>query len=261
MPEPTGLHVAGLTPAVAPVPPKAPPRRSDGIVPIADVSDIHNEKSKKQQEDLRKFFHIPTKTHFPDETRAAREVNLIPGDLTARSWKKLGQLLGIACMGTLVFVAIINSILYFWKSQIETRTAIIDNEIQKFKNDILVYRSQEPEMTAIGRKVDLVNALLGQHIYWTNFFSLLEKYTLPDVFYSGISATTNGTLSLDAQGADFETVSRLVRLLNSDEAKEFVTAASIFGAQRITASDEEPRVQFTLELTLNSDLFYYDGGH
>ena len=150
MPEPTGLHVAGLTPAVAPVPPKAPPRRSDGIVPIADVSDIHNEKSKKQQEDLRKFFHIPTKTHFPDETRAAREVNLIPGDLTARSWKKLGQLLGIACMGTLVFVAIIYSILYFWKSQIETRTAIIDNEIQKFKNDILVYRSQEPEMTAIG---------------------------------------------------------------------------------------------------------------
>ena len=256
-----GLHSAGVTPSAAPEAKKEPmPRRFDGIIPIADVSETKPEKSRKPHDDLRKFFHIPGKTHLPDETRAAREVNLIPGDLMVRNWAKLGQLLGLACVGTLVFVAIIYGILYFWKLQIETRTALIDREIQKFKDDILVYRSQEPEMTAIGRKVDLVNALLGQHIYWTNFFSLLEKYTLPDVYYSGLSATTNGTLSLAAQGSGFETVSRLVRLLNSDEAKEFVTEATIYGAQRITTSDEESRVQFTLELTLNPDLFYYHGG-
>ena len=154
-------------------------------------------------------------------------------------------------------MAIIYGALSLWKYQVETRTAEIDQQIEAFKTNLIVYSTKEPEMSAIGARVSLINSLLSRHIYWTNFFALLEKYTLPDVYYNGVSAATNGSLSLSAHGSSFETVSRLLQLLGSSVAKEFVRKASVTSAQLVSNSTQQSQVDFTLELTLNPSLFYY----
>lgn len=200
--------------------------------------------------------HMPAKFSFeaPD---GLREVNLIPGDFSLKSWKQIGQLMILIVVAVGAVTGIAYALLNAWETQVTNRTAEIDSEIQKFTTDIQVFRNEEPRMTAIGTRIELINQLLARHIYWTQFLALLEKYTLPDVYYDGVSATTNGTLSLSAHGSSFETVTRALLLLSSEDAQEFVSSVSVGGANRADSAEGIPRVDFIIDLTLNPNLFFY----
>ncbi|OGY88557.1 MAG: hypothetical protein A2677_00295 [Candidatus Komeilibacteria bacterium RIFCSPHIGHO2_01_FULL_52_14] len=213
----------------------------------------------KKEKTRRGTFHVPGKVDFTNLVSEARIVNLIPGQWALRKWPHIWAVMGGAVLAALGVITLVYGGLSLWQMQLEQRTAAIDQQIEKFRRDIQVYETQEPQMTSIGERINIIRDLLGQHIYWTNFFALLEKYTLPDVYYDGVAATTIGGLSLSSHASSYESITKLLKLLNSPDSQEFVTKATVSGAQQVVGEDNETQVAFTLELTLNPKLFYYHG--
>ncbi|MBI4090721.1 MAG: hypothetical protein HY422_01740 [Candidatus Komeilibacteria bacterium] len=244
VPEPSRQSFAGASP----------------ITPITPEPERGRQGGSAKTEKPRTGFHVPGKLNLEELSMQFKDVNLIPGEYTIRRWRSIIRSLVMAVAGVAALAAISYALLNMEESRIKSRSAQIDLEIQKFKNDILFYKQQEPVMTSVSSRIELVKQLLGTHIYWTNFFAMLEKYTLPEVHYDGISATPTGKLSLSAHGTNFETVSKALRLLSSPAAAEFVSTVSITGAHQASNAEGETQVDFVIELSLNPDLFYYRDG-
>lgn len=259
---PPVVQMDAARPNPAPVSPPIPSSPAAGpIIPITPKPEpLRPGGVQLKHEKPHAGFHLPGKLDLDELAMQFKDVNLIPGEYTLRSWRSIAQSLVIAVVAVGVLAAVSYVLLNMEESRIKNRSAAIDTEIQKFKNDILFYQKQEPVMTSIGTRIDLVKKLLGTHIYWTNFLSMLEKYTLPDVHYDGISATPSGKLSLSAHGSNFETVTKALQLLSSPVASEFVSTVSITGAHQVVSADGVTRADFVIELTLNPDLFYYHDG-
>ncbi len=258
---PSLASAAGSVHPAQPVTPAAAPRPvSNDIVAIKDDGD--HSKEKKQKGHRGMLFHMPTKNAFANASKELREINLIPGTYFApKGWKQISLSIGIAVFVSAGLIGLAFGGLHLWRIQLDKQTAAIDTQIESVKNRILLYNDQEPEMSALGNRVELVAQLLNKHVYLTNFFKLLEKYTLPDVYYDGASVSASATsITLSAHGSSFETISRELQLMGLPEAQEFVTKATISNAQLTKNEDGVDQVNFNIELNLNPNLFYYHAG-
>ena len=217
-------------------------------------------KAQKRWAAVKHLFHVPeaAATTTIEIPSGGSSVNLIPSSMTLRSWRRLIQYYAIAILLTGLFIAAIYGALTVWENQIKQRTTDIDTQITKFRSDVTAFKKFEKDISSLSTRIEIIRTLLKQHIYWTNFFVLLEKYTLPDVYYDGLTASTAGVISLQAHGTNFDTVSKQLKLLLSTDAQnEFVSKASITTADRNDSGTNGSQVTFTIELTLQPTIFNY----
>ena len=106
------------------------------------------------------------------------------------------------------------------------------------------------EIKSLGEQIILVYNVLNKHIYWTNFFELLEKYTLEDVIYKGFAAGMGGEITIDAVGINFDSVAKQLKIL--EQSENFITNVEISSAIL-----SEEGVEFSITLSLDPNLFYY----
>ena len=105
------------------------------------------------------------------------------------------------------------------------------------------------------KKLSLVNSLLDQHIYWTDFFKFLEENTLADVYYSGFAGDNKGKYNLTANGKDFSIIQAQVERFLSNE---YVSEASVSQAGISTAekkAGETSEIAFGLKLVIDPAIF------
>ncbi|MDQ5938512.1 MAG: hypothetical protein QG642_202 [Patescibacteria group bacterium] len=182
-------------------------------------------------------------------------VDLVPIAARVRSWKQILTLFSFALILSFVILGSIYGYVMFEKQRIITEQNRQKAEIAKIEAKILDFTALNKDISNLGQEIKLVQDALNRHVYWTNFFALLEKYTVSDVYYSGLAVGTNGGLTLSATTKSYDSVAKQLKVLNSAEAKEFVQAASIMSASRAKEQD----VSFQIIITLNSDLFYWSG--
>ena len=204
-----------------------------------------------------KGFHMPTgvfqkPVEKKDHPKSPFGVNLIPTSITVRSWSQLRNLFLSVIVGTIVLLIAAFGGLLWWDQEIERQTSEVDAKIHIAEGEVLKFQGLKDQIAATESQIKDIETLLGKHVYWTQFFTLLEKYTVTDVYFDRFTAGVNGNLTLNAHGKDFSTAARQLKLLQSPEAKEFVTAVGINGV-----TDSDQGTTFTLDLTLNSKLFYY----
>jgi len=155
-----------------------------------------------------------------------------------------------------VFNVLAYGAFYTWGQQIDNQTTEIDKKIKDVQASILNFESLQDQISVLEDQITSVDWLLQRHIYWTKFFTLLEKYTLDDVYFQGFSAGINGNISLKAHGPDITSAARQLKLLQGEPAKELVSTVSV---TRVTESGAEGYT-FTIDLQLNNNLFYFDAG-
>jgi len=195
-------------------------------------------------------FHTPQpRARFLDNESG---VDLIPTAAKTRSWKQVTNLVIVSVIGSLAILVLFYGGLIWKDKDIEKQKQLKSQQISDIEEQILSFRGTNDEIKIMGDEIKLIHGLLNQHIYWTNFFELLEKYTVEGVYYTGFSAGTSGGLTLGAVGPDFNSVARQLKVLQKEEASEFVTSVSI-----TSASGSESGVTFSIVLILNEDLFYY----
>lgn len=146
--------------------------------------------------------------------------------------------------------------------KIFTQIQEVNGEIENNRVVLLQYNSDVNEVIKIRQRYETVKELLANHVYWTKFFMLLEKYTLKDVYFTGFSvqSTQGATISLNAKAKSIPVVAQQLSVLQ--DASDFVKDVSInaLTVENSSQNDEAGNpltiVNFTVNITLVDDVFF-----
>jgi len=209
------------------------------------------EKIEKEKEQENKMT-TPLKEKISEETL---EVSLIPEEVI-ESPVAQKKILMIILWG-IVSLLVIGGLFIVLK--IEERE--LDKNILSMEQNIKALDQELNRLTEVYSRVNILKTkikrsqdLLDRHIYWTNFFSKLEKYTLPEVSYAGLNANTEKEISLKTTAIDYRTAARQLLVLQS--ARDFIKEVNVSGL-KFTEKEGRSRVNFNLNLTLVENLFQY----
>ena len=197
-------------------------------------------------------FHQPEKIIRARFVEDASGVDLVPQLSKVKSWKQIGSLAVITLVAALGIVVVFWFGLLTWNTSLTSIGQRTNENIQDTENALAKFEDSVKRINETGQEIQRVYDLLNKHIYWTNFFALLEKYTLPEVKFSGFAATNSGALTLNATAPDYATMAKQLKILQTEQAKEFVTEVDISGGTK-----NDMGVTFSISLVLNPDLFYY----
>lgn len=131
--------------------------------------------------------------------------------------------------------------------KVRAEAIIVKEATEKLKQNAAAALSYKDRSTAFGQ-------LLDNHIYWTNFFSWLEKNTLNSVKYEGFSGDTSGSYSLSARANDYAEASWQVKAFQSDPLTEKVGVLAVSAATKEKEALSSS-VSFNLDLQVSPEMF------
>ncbi len=215
------------------------------------------EKKKKDKDKKKKKEEVAADT---EDIPPFMGVNLMPGDLIESLEPK--RKLIIYSIVIIVSVALITGLyvgLNYYENNIYQDVEDISKEIQDIEGEIRGLREKQRSALLLKSQTDQVKDMLDNQIHWSNFFKLLEKYTMQEVVYTqftgSISRGTNPTFALSAQGSDYRSISR--QLMAFREADDFISDVIITSGQRgETESGTDTFVTFPIQITVFEDIFY-----
>ncbi|MDA2936545.1 hypothetical protein MYX06_04985 [Patescibacteria group bacterium AH-259-L05] len=133
--------------------------------------------------------------------------------------------------------------------KIKFRVHKIQGEMQLLEAKSTFFLEIRGEIASLESKAQRVEGILNNHIYWTKFFSLLEAYTIPDVYFGDFSAITSGNIHLDVVAKDLTALA--TQLVSFKTAGDFVEAAEVSGIRKIPSG-----IAAAFDLALVDDVFY-----
>ncbi len=112
------------------------------------------------------------------------------------------------------------------------------DEVHKLRGEIRLYEGRtasylttRDKIADLHKKANKVGDILDNHIYWTKFFSLLEKYTIPNVYFGDFSASIKDSIHLQATAADLPSLAR--QLVAFREADDFAKEVKLSGIRKV----------------------------
>jgi Tfp pilus assembly protein PilN len=194
-----------------------------------------------------------------EEKIQSLDVNLIPDDILGNfePKAKLKQL-GIAIGVILVVVGLSYGYMLYRESKIEGDIKKLVVEINGLDQEIVGLGDVRADAQTLKKQMDSVTHVMDNHVYWSQFLSYLEKYTLPNVYYKNLAATTEGKVTLSATAIDLATLAdQYLILQNAPDFVEEVTIESAVSAITENGdSDNSNAVDFNISLQINPEIFF-----
>jgi len=135
---------------------------------------------------------------------------------------------------------------YFEKMRNEVM--VIEREMQFLKAQSKPLLKVRDEIMNLEIQAARAEEILNDHIYWTKFFSLLEAYTIPNLYFSDFTADTSGIIRLDAMGRDLINIAQQIIVFT--QAEDFAKEVTV---SNIALTPEGIRASFSL--LLNDNVF------
>ncbi len=209
------------------------------------------------------------------------EVNLIKEESALDfNWKKNIKSLLFALGVTIFIIVELYLGLDWWQKDEEARLEVISAQTTQTSREVAEFRQKTAEALAYQEKTVEVGRLLNDHVYWTNFFSWLEKNTLSTVNYGGFSGTVKGSYSLSGKAGSFAEVSWQVKQFMDDPMTISASVDSVSSGENKTREElateqaerlaelarlgepisqaeaiKPPGVSFSLNLEINPEIF------
>ncbi|MDI3496495.1 MAG: hypothetical protein PWQ35_516 [Patescibacteria group bacterium] len=206
------------------------------------------------------------------------EVNLIKEEAQMEfNWRRNLRSLFFALGVTLFIIIEIYYGLDWWQKDEEARLAGTQAQIKTISGEIATMRESAKDALSYQAKTKEIEGLFANHIYWTNFFSWLEKNTLSTVSFNAFSGDLEGEYSLSGTANTFAEVSwQAKKMLEAPFVKEVEILNASFGETKSKEELEEeiaeaenqtedgivvvppspPTVSFTLDLTIDPEIFH-----
>lgn len=201
------------------------------------------------------------------------DLNLIKEETSLEfNWRKnifsIFFIIGIAFF----IVAEIYFGLNWWQKDEESRLELAQAEMRLLNQQVSETRAEAKDALAYIEKTKIISPLLDNHVYWTNFFSWLEKNTLSTVSFDGFEGSLGAEYALSGQAGSYAEVSwQAKQLLDSDQVERVEILSATLGEAPISQEELErlaeagepvpvpqalvPPVSFTLNLEMNQDIF------
>jgi len=187
------------------------------------------------------------------------EVNLIKDEMQVsfNLRKHFSTLLFSLFVATL-FVVEIYLGLNWWSAYEEDRLAQAQIRFNALSEEIRKMKTTSDQISAFRQRVELADALLSRHVYWTNFFTWLEANTLSSVSYQNFSGGSDGEYNLEATTDNFRDISWQTRLLLADPAVLSVRVDEGGGDRDLESADatkNTEKIEFNLQLKVKPSIF------
>lgn len=186
------------------------------------------------------------------------DVNLIKDEVkVVFDWNKNLIILLLALVLAASFIAEIYFGLTWWEKQEIEKSQALNEQVLAVGRELNQLKSQNSEVLTFKEKSALAGQLMTEHVYWSNFFSWLEKNTLSSVSYRSFSGDLLGKYSLSASAGDFADVSWQAKAFLKDPLvkKVDISSASFSGDQKEIGQLSGTKVDFSLSLEINPDIF------
>ena len=151
--------------------------------------------------------------------------------------------LSMICLTSLYLAMVCYQAFYVW----QTQSAL--QQLNSLDATILGYRPLQADINRTSNTLEAVHTMLADHIYWTQWFTYLERYTLQSVHYTNFSGSVNGTMNLQASAPDLATVTQQIALFES--LPEVTTVAVT------TATRSDNGVQFNVSIQIDPVVLHY----
>lgn len=184
-------------------------------------------------------------------------ITLMPEE-TAETKKNKGQGKKVALL--IVIAVLLASIAGGAYAAVKWYEGQVDLELQKVSTDLLVVNRQienlgveKTDAQILQRRLKAASALLDQHVYWTNFFSFLEKNIVSDVYFVSMIGASDGQVTLAGVAKSYKA---LARQINAFRANNSVGVVSVLSASAsVDADGNVVEVDFDAKLTLKPEIF------
>lgn len=196
------------------------------------------------------------------------ETNLIKGQTTLyfnwrRFWLDLIQWLVI----TLFFLSLCGVLFYLWRQNQNKQTTDTVQRLAKVDQLVTLAENEVGDVLDFRLRLMLVSELLNSHIYWSNFFSFLEKNTLPNVFYQDFSGDTHGEYILKARTDNFDSMAKQLKVLRraadvlevDSEGGDMIKNEPIVdesGTSSEVTTTPATQLNFSIKLKIKPELFF-----
>ena len=195
------------------------------------------------------------------ELTSTFDVNLMPEELTGVPREEVRSKIWALVIFVFIFVFLV-TLAYigstWYQLTIDNQIRNLNLEISKVNKEIAVSEQGKGEILVLQKKLKSINDLLENHIFWTELFTLLEKYTVPEVYFTNFSADFEGNLILSANTSSYKNVARqLVAFQGADDLVKNVSITSA-SAQLVAITEEgvEKSVSFDVKIDLAPELFF-----
>jgi len=161
-----------------------------------------------------------------DQTEPEYDVNLLPQSISFKSNNKILSMALVWGGLSLLLILLVFGTLSLYGQKITEESLALEVEIEQLDTNISQYNDLIGLAADWQIKLATVDDLLRTHIYWTKFFAILEKVTLPSVYYKGFTASIiNPDINLTSYASSFTEVARqLVGYQNFMDVFEQVNA-------------------------------------
>ncbi|MAF13487.1 MAG: hypothetical protein CMI53_01165 [Parcubacteria group bacterium] len=181
-----------------------------------------------------------TKKNQKSQDESVIDVNLIPADLSRRQVLELPNKLFSSGLGIFIsiLVVVVGYLGIIWY-QLRIEQQIEDQllQVSGITEQIASYENNKIAALELQQNLKAIKQLLDKHVYWTQFFAMLEKYTISEVYYTNFSMAGTEGLVLSAVGRDYQSVAQ--QLVAFQQADDFIKTVSIDAASANAAVDDE----------------------
>lgn len=226
-------------------PAKEPPPPSRKIMKNAK-EEIKEIRAPKNNRDYRK----PTPTVLPPESKESLiDINL----LRKKNGQRVITFSKVALAG-LIFVMLVYLGLVWWQASQVASVKITQTKIRELDEKILAFRPWQEKVNDFASQLNASLEAWDKHIYWTKFFTELEKYTLPETSYTNFSGNINGTIALQAETSSLAAVSRQLQVFESAFWVKEAEVSNI--SQELNEETGARTVRYNLSLMIQEDVLY-----
>lgn len=192
------------------------------------------------------------------------ETNLVSSRATLYfNWNKFWLILTQWLVVTLFFLSLCGALLYLWQQRQTKQAADVTQRFVKINQLINLTENEVSGVLDFRLRLIMVNEMLSQHIYWNNFFSFLEKNTLPNVFYQDFSGDTKGDYILRARTDSFDSMAKQIKVFRlspdvieaSSEGGEMVKNEPAADASSTDEIITGSQLNFSIRLKIKPELF------
>lgn len=160
----------------------------------------------------------------------------------------------IAIVVPIIILLLTYGFIFLGQSQLtaslKQRNALLDSKIKEIGD----YEFRLKKNNELAEHIKNIDYLRKNKLAWSNFFDLLEKYTLNGVYYNNLNIDTSGSFLLPGIADSYETVAKQLALLN--QASDFVKDAKISNIQIFSDNKTGTSgVSFQLRLILADKVF------
>ena len=219
----------------------------------SEIKDKNFKKPKKIKFSFKDLIKKFSRKKKKKEKKKNLDVNLLPFGSNIPTTKKMFSVLIIAFIVSSLLVFVIYFAYHIYKGKIIKEHNGLENQLNLYMEDSKKFDDLIYEINIWQGKIEEIETLLNEHIYWTKFFEKLEENTLPNVKFTSFAGTVGSVITLQATAPDYQTVSK--QWIHLQKAEDFVKEVSISGAT-MSVSEDAVDISFSLTLDFVDDIFY-----